>query len=121
MVSKVFSGSKIIAAAKGGQMLTTNQSGKEAYDAIIDKYGKILVSKKYYHRGLGNWTLYNPIRDANRATKIDNRIIVSGKGTKKLMEDYAKSGTQHMHDSNKKTKVIVRTGSGVGETRTGYV
>lgn len=59
---------------KRGYKITRSQTALEAYDAIIKKYGEIVDSAKYEHRGKGNWVRYSMKRDATRTGKTTTDI-----------------------------------------------
>ena len=77
---------------KRGFKITRSQTALEAYEAIIQKYGVIVDSAKYEHRGKGNWFRYSLKRDATRTGNVitdikkwrtrPNKYDFKGKDTK---------------------------------------
>lgn len=63
MLKGLYSGRKI--KATPGK-LTRSQTGKQALNAIVKKYGKIIDSAKYMHKGKGNWVKYSLANDRKR-------------------------------------------------------
>lgn len=74
MSSKLFKGSVITSNAskpKPVKLLRT-QTAKQAKAAIVRKYGSIVASAEYYHKGYGIWVKYNASGDKKRTSKNAN-------------------------------------------------
>jgi len=70
----LYSGRDIVARKANGKMLTRTQTAASAYNAITKKYGDIIASAKYFHRGKGNWVRYSITNDRKRTGKTTNDI-----------------------------------------------
>ena len=70
----LYSGRDIVARKANGEILTRTQTAASAYNAITKKYGDIIASAKYFHRGKGNWVRYSITNDRKRTGKTTNDI-----------------------------------------------
>lgn len=67
----LYSGRKILANKdKKGFKITRTQTAKQAYNAIVKKYGTVKPNAKYHHVGKGVWRIYSIKSDARRTGKV---------------------------------------------------
>jgi len=71
----LYSGRKILANKdERGFKLTRSQTAKQAYTAIMKRYGEIKPNSKYHHVGKGVWRIYSVKSDAKRTGKVTTDI-----------------------------------------------
>lgn len=71
----LYSGRKILANKdKKGFKITRTQTAKQAYNAIVKKYGTVKPNAKYHHVGKGVWRIYSIKSDAKRTGKVTTDI-----------------------------------------------
>ena len=93
MPSNMIKGSEILASANGrGKKIVDTQTAKQAVKNIKKKYGNVVKTGMYYHRGNGNWARYSKDLDAKRDTGI------------RANPKYRKNKKAHKGDSNKRYK-----------------
>ena len=63
MPSRLYRGGEIARACRNGRLLG-RQNPCMALEAIRRKYGRLEYNRYYYHRGNGEWVMYNTRRDA---------------------------------------------------------
>lgn len=94
MPSNLHKGSTIISASKKrGKEVTYTQTGKQAKKNIEQKYGKIVPSAYYYHRGNGNWARWDEKDDITHKRKTKKSYNKKYAGKKKHMGDSKRKST----------------------------
>lgn len=110
----LYSGRKIVMFSKErGFKITRTQTAKQAYSAIIKKYGEIVPNAKYQHKGKGNWVKYSLKNDKKRTGKTTTDIKKWRKQPHKL--DYKGIDTK---ESKKKFAISQLKPSGTPKRRT---
>ena len=66
----LYSGHRLKLLASEGKRAVYTQSAQDAIRAIVDKFGSISDSAKYYHRGNGVWSIYTIAGDRKKAAHI---------------------------------------------------
>lgn len=70
----IHSGRKLKQLAAEKRKVTTTQTAADALKSIVDKFGSVRDSTKYYHRGNGIWSIYKIAEDRRRTGKITTSI-----------------------------------------------
>jgi hypothetical protein len=65
----IHSGKKLKQLAAEGKKVVTTQTAAEACQSIINKFGSISDTTKYYHRGNGIWSKYLISEDRKKTGK----------------------------------------------------
>lgn len=99
MVSKSMKGENIKKGANNKKMFSREISCEYALGQIIKKFGRIEKEERYYHRGNGDFSKENLVRDGKHKGKF--KVNKNGKVVDPDRNEW------HMYDRPKRTRIRI--------------